>query len=88
VAVEAALPALVGSNEHVRDAAGCALWYLTPPKTKAKKTRNPTDPKPPRAPREPRLRAVKAEKPCGCARRHKRGCPHFVATTYKKGGAT
>jgi hypothetical protein len=37
--VEAAIPSLGRTNEHVRDACGCALWLVTPSKEEAEKAK-------------------------------------------------
>jgi Holliday junction resolvasome RuvABC endonuclease subunit len=79
VTIESLIPEVAGRNEHVRDAAGCALWLVTPPREKSKKKSAPRTPKPARS------KAPKPERACTCKGRHKRDCSYFVATNYRKG---
>lgn len=83
-AIEAAFPVLVGnSNEHVRDAAGCALYLITPPPERAPRVRtrslrasgNPLDIPLVEGPHPPTARQRReAERAIERAERERAGC--------------
>lgn len=92
--VEARFPELIGANEHERDAAGIVMW-ATAPVPKDEPQRDPGERKTRTADpnrrwerrnkrRDTERRAARDAAGCTCtSRRHRRGCPLFVAMRYK-----